>query len=241
MIRDGYTARVRWAFAVAGLGLPSLHLMDNNVKGTGTARFGALCCVLAICVCLPAASARQAANDATAAKEPPTAKPTQQTNSATKPASPSASATKSTSATHATSSHRPSSRRRRSGRVRGQTKIDPERARTIQQALIREHYLSGEPTGIWNEASEAAMRRYQSDHGWQTKEVPDSRALISLGLGPSKDHLLNPESAQTTGPQAPSATPAAASPTPAPAPRSTPAPSSPPVSSPSRSDSSSPQ
>jgi len=45
------------------------------------------------------------------------------------------------------------------------------------------------------------MRRYQSDHGWQTKEVPDSRALIKLGLGPSKDHLLNPESAMSTAPE----------------------------------------
>ena len=87
--------------------------------------------------------------------------------------------------------------------ARGQMKIDAERARTIQEALIREHYLSGEATGTWNEASEDAMRRYQGDHGWQTKEVPDSRALITLGLGPSKDHLLNPESAMTTGPNAP--------------------------------------
>jgi hypothetical protein len=53
---------------------------------------------------------------------------------------------------------------------------------------------------MWNQESEAAMRRYQADHGWQSKEVPDSRALISLGLGPSNDHLLNPESAMTTGP-----------------------------------------
>jgi hypothetical protein len=29
------------------------------------------------------------------------------------------------------------------------------------------------------------MRQYQSDHGWQTKLMPDSRALISLGLGPN--------------------------------------------------------
>jgi hypothetical protein len=104
--------------------------------------------------------------------------------------------------------------------VRGQKKIDSERARTIQEALIREHYLSGEATGTWNQSSEDAMRRYQSDHGWQTKEVPDSRALISLGLGPSKDHLLNPESAMTTGPDAPRAAtqaPAAQVP-PAPAP-----------------------
>jgi hypothetical protein len=65
--------------------------------------------------------------------------------------------------------------------------------------------MSGEAAGTWNEASEGAMRRYQADHGWQSKVVPDSRALISLGLGPSHDHLLNPESAMTTEPAAPRA------------------------------------
>jgi hypothetical protein len=84
--------------------------------------------------------------------------------------------------------------------ARGQQKIDSERAQAIQEALVREHYMSGEPTGTWNQSSEDAMRRYQADHGWQSKTVPDSRALISLGLGPSHDHLLNPESAMTTGP-----------------------------------------
>jgi hypothetical protein len=89
--------------------------------------------------------------------------------------------------------------------ARGQQKIDSERAQAIQEALIREHYLGGEPAGTWNESSEDAMRRYQADHGWQSKVVPDSRALISLGLGPSHDHLLNPESAMTTEPAAPHA------------------------------------
>jgi hypothetical protein len=84
--------------------------------------------------------------------------------------------------------------------VRGQQKIDPERAQAIQEALIREHYMTGEPAGTWNQESEDAMRRYQADHGWQAKTVPDSRALISLGLGPSHDHLLNPESAMTSEP-----------------------------------------
>jgi hypothetical protein len=89
--------------------------------------------------------------------------------------------------------------------VRGQQKIDSERAQAIQAALIREHYLSGTTTGTWNQSSEDAMRRYQADHGWQSKTVPDSRALISLGLGPSHDHLLNPESAMTSEPPAPRA------------------------------------
>jgi hypothetical protein len=84
---------------------------------------------------------------------------------------------------------------------RGQQKIDPKRARDIQEALIREHYLEGTPSGVWNDASQKAMERYQADNGWQTKVIPDSRALIKLGLGPDHQHLLNPESAMTTAPR----------------------------------------
>jgi Putative peptidoglycan binding domain len=83
----------------------------------------------------------------------------------------------------------------------GQQKIDPQRAEQIQQALIREHYLDGEASGVWNDACQRAMQRYQASNGWQTKVVPDSRALIKLGLGPDHDHLLNPERAMTSPPQ----------------------------------------
>jgi len=86
---------------------------------------------------------------------------------------------------------------------RGQAAIDNHRAQQIQEALVREHYLNGEPSGTWDSSTQEAMRRYQSDQGWQTKQVPDSRALIRLGLGPAHDHLLNPESAMTTGPKLP--------------------------------------
>ncbi len=78
---------------------------------------------------------------------------------------------------------------------RGQQAIDSERTRAIQQALVREHYLAGEPSGTWDAATQQALRHYQADQGWQSKTVPDSRALIRLGLGPNHDHLLNPESA----------------------------------------------
>ena len=133
---------------------------------------------------------------------------------------------------------------KKSSRNRGQQKIDSERATAIQQALIREHYLTGEPAGTWNEVSEEAMRRYQADHGWQSKTVPDSRALISLGLGPSKDHLLNPESAMTTTPDPPKSPnpPATSHPAPPTAAPMTPA-GSPPaaIPTPSTNDTSSPQ
>src|SRR6266851_9141910 len=115
----------------------------------------------------------------------------------------------STAATsHAATPHSSARKSKKSGKTargwrhRGQQKIDAERTRQIQEALIREHYLSGEPTGKWNDATQEALRRYQAANGWQNKTVPDSRALIKLGLGPSHDHLLNPESAMTTAPQA---------------------------------------
>src|SRR5215469_10655959 len=92
--------------------------------------------------------------------------------------------------------HRSSKKSRK--RPRGQQAIDNTRAREIQVALVREHYLTGEPSGTWDDATQAAMRRYQGEQGWQTKTVPDARALIRLGLGPDQEHLLNPESAMTT-------------------------------------------
>ena len=105
-------------------------------------------------------------------------------------------------ATQHTASHsRKSKKTRKSARARGQQKIDPKRAQEIQEALIREHYLEGKPTGVWNDATQKAMQRYQADNNWQSKTTPDARALIKLGLGPDHDHLLNPESAMTTQPQ----------------------------------------
>jgi peptidoglycan hydrolase-like protein with peptidoglycan-binding domain len=102
-----------------------------------------------------------------------------------------------------TSSHKKSSsKNKKSAKKRGQQVIEPERAKQIQAALIREHYMGGEPSGKWDESTQAAMQRYQSDQGWQSKTTPDSRALIKLGLGPSSDGLLNPESAMTTAPAA---------------------------------------
>jgi peptidoglycan hydrolase-like protein with peptidoglycan-binding domain len=124
-------------------------------------------------------------------------------------------ATKSQSARSRTTSTRTTSHKgKRSKKVKGQQKIDGERTHQIQEALIRQHYMTGEPNGKWDASTEEALRRFQADNGWQNKTVPDSRALIKLGLGPSHDHLLNPESAMTTTPEAPhtTATPASAPP-----------------------------
>ena len=70
-------------------------------------------------------------------------------------------------------------------KLQGQRTIDDERATQIQSALVRSGYLTGAPSGHWDAETQAAMEKLQADNGWQTKLVPDSRAIIKLGLGSS--------------------------------------------------------
>ena len=99
----------------------------------------------------------------------------------------------------------PSKTKSKSHKLHGQQAIDATRVTQIQQALIREHYLSGEPNGNWDATTQAAMQKLQSDQGWQTRLTPDSRALKKLGLGPDYSGAINAEGASFT-PPAPAAT-----------------------------------
>src|SRR5581483_9879562 len=104
--------------------------------------------------------------------------------------------------THKTSAHstKHSSKKTVTAHARGQHSIGEDRTREIQSALIREHYLTGEASGVWDADSKDAMMRYQQANGWQTKVTPDSRALIKLGLGPDHKDLLNPDTAVVANP-----------------------------------------
>jgi peptidoglycan hydrolase-like protein with peptidoglycan-binding domain len=152
------------------------------------------------------ASAIALATDTTTSAEPQTKTPSHSH-------APTASAKKSSTSAptkHASTHKGKKTRRTASRHPRGQQKIDSQRALEIQEALIREHYLTGKPTGVWNDETQQAMQRYQADNNWQSKTTPDARALIKLGLGPDHQHLLNPESAMTSQPttsQPQSATP----------------------------------
>ena len=163
--------------------------MDRKISNTG--RLVGSLGVVFVCTALMATPARDTATTKHA-KHPATKKAV-------------------TGASKVSQTHGKKTSGRKTRRARGQQKIDPERSRQIQEALMREHYLPEGTTSDWNQSSETAMRKFQADHGWQTKQVPDSRALIALGLGPS-NHLLNPESAMTSMPMksannsAPSAT-----------------------------------
>jgi hypothetical protein len=88
----------------------------------------------------------------------------------------------------------------RSRRPHGQQAIDPARVMEIQKALIHEHYLTGEANGEWDQTTIAAMQKYQADQSWQTKLMPDSRALKKLGLGPDYSNAINAKNASFTPP-----------------------------------------
>jgi peptidoglycan hydrolase-like protein with peptidoglycan-binding domain len=81
-------------------------------------------------------------------------------------------------------------KRSKTSKPAAQRGIDDTRATQIQTSLIKSGYLTGQASGHWDAGTEAAMQKFQSDNGWQTKLVPDSRAIIKLGLGPSQDSNL---------------------------------------------------
>ena len=95
----------------------------------------------------------------------------------------------------------------KSHRLHGQQAIEPDRVTQIQQALIREHYLSGDATGRWDASTEAAMQKYQADQGWQTKLMPDSRAIKKLCLGPDYSGAINARNSSFAAPPTPGTTP----------------------------------
>ena len=153
----------------------------------------------------PAATPAHKAKSLSTAKHPATNHATNHANTKTKTGSHSTQAHKSQtskSGTLAAKNPRSQNSHGKKGSkkhaARGQLNIDPTRTREIQQALIRAHYLDGEPSGSWDSTTQEAMHRFQQDSGWQSKNIPDSRALIKLGLGPNQEHLLNPESAMTS-------------------------------------------
>jgi len=74
-----------------------------------------------------------------------------------------------------------------------QRHIERKRIIEIQKALTIAgyYYYYGKPSGKLDDFTKRSLRLYQKDNGWQTKIVPDSRALILLGLGPDYSAAIN--------------------------------------------------
>ena len=73
---------------------------------------------------------------------------------------------------------------------RSMMRPESDRIGEIQQALVKSGYLSGDPSGRWDDQTREAMRRYQADNGFPVTGLPEAKSLMKLGLGP---HPLPPE------------------------------------------------
>lgn len=83
----------------------------------------------------------------------------------------------------------------------------PERYKEIQQALSAKGYLpAGQASGQWDDASAAALKKFQADQNLQASGKINSLSLIALGLGPKHEATTAQKSVNSIA--APSAAPA---------------------------------
>lgn len=60
--------------------------------------------------------------------------------------------------------------------------MDSARVTEIQQALIKQGYYTGEPTGTWDDTTYESMRRFQFEHKVDVTGYPTAHSLKLLGL-----------------------------------------------------------
>ena len=114
-----------------------------------------------------------------------TTKPTANKKSTAKP-----SATHSKSRTarnRTTTKHRRGSRAKSASWRTRQLAPNPERYKEIQQALAAKGYLNAAPSGVWDNESADALRRFQRDQNLEPSGKLNSMSLIALGLGPKRE------------------------------------------------------
>src|SRR6478735_3512643 len=81
-------------------------------------------------------------------------------------ATPAIAADSHTTSTNHNTSHKKTTThksKKKAKKLHGQQAIDSARVVEIQQALIREHYLTGETTGQWDASTTSAMQKFQAD------------------------------------------------------------------------------
>jgi peptidoglycan hydrolase-like protein with peptidoglycan-binding domain len=68
----------------------------------------------------------------------------------------------------------------------------PQRYKEIQEALAAKGYLQSPATGVWNQDSADALRRFQADQHLDATGKLSARSLIALGLGPKTETPPHP-------------------------------------------------
>lgn len=116
------------------------------------------------------------------------------------------SASKAPSAKSGAKTHRVRSKRASSRGPKGQKSPEAERISEIQTALAKDGSFTGAPNGKWDDATIAAMKKYQESHGLNPSGKLDAKTLQTLGLGSQTAGVAPPmppvsSSSLTTSPQ----------------------------------------
>jgi len=85
-----------------------------------------------------------------------------------------------------------------------QLALSADRYREIQTALATRGFLRSEDaTGVWNQASADALKKFQTEQNIESSGKINSLSLIALGLGPKSDPapVVPPKPQLDQGPQ----------------------------------------
>jgi peptidoglycan hydrolase-like protein with peptidoglycan-binding domain len=146
----------------------------------------AAACVLGIAVAAPPASKTSTAKTGTTKT---TWAQTKATAARKAPAYPAVHTIPSKSTSRpATSARKVAARPQYAPRQGGPT---PDRYKEIQNSLISKGYLQGTPTGVWDQSSVEAMKKFQADQKLDATGKITSKSIISLGLGPRDESAPN--------------------------------------------------
>lgn len=74
----------------------------------------------------------------------------------------------------------------------------PDRYKEIQQALVDKGYLKSAPSGVWDNDSQDAMKRFQADKNLPSTGKITAPSLIGLGLGPKNNNSETPIAPDST-------------------------------------------
>jgi peptidoglycan hydrolase-like protein with peptidoglycan-binding domain len=115
----------------------------------------------------------------------------------------------------ASTSHPSAKKKKKSvAATRRQLSPDPSRIREIQEALVRQGFYEGEPTGKWDSQTVSAMKGFQEAKGLAPTGKIDALSLQKLGLGSPTAGIAPPATKTPPQPQAPAVVvPPAGSPT----------------------------
>ena len=113
---------------------------------------------------------------------------TQTAHKSTASASKPAASTKTPAAKKSATTQKKTARRKTRPRWQpAQGAPTPERYKEIQQALTTKGFFDGPASGVWDQTSVEALKRFQVAQNLEPSGKLDSMSLIALGLGPKHD------------------------------------------------------